>query len=107
MSLTARLCSIAGLIVMGLVGTVSAHAQTNKVDSSAAAPARPVVSGELPGTMGQARKELPHSIQGGFDLPNGWRITPAGKPIAVLNDLVLNMVVSKDGKIVVASHSGC
>ena len=55
---------------------------------------------------GQPTKQNPHPIPGGFDLPNGWRITPAGKPIATLGDMVLNMVVSPDGRIVVASHSG-
>ena len=59
-----------------------------------------------PRPIGQPTKQLPQFIHNGFDLPNGWRITPAGKPIAELNDLVLNMVVSKDGKIVVATHSG-
>jgi YVTN family beta-propeller protein len=59
-----------------------------------------------PRVIGQPTKQLPHAIQSGFDLPNGWRITPAGKPIAELNDLVLNMVVSRDGRIVVATHSG-
>ena len=43
---------------------------------------------------------------GGFDLPNGWRITPAGKAIATIEDLVLNLVGSPDGRIVIASHSG-
>ena len=56
--------------------------------------------------IGQPTKQLPHVLQQGSDLPNGWRITPAGKPVAELNDLVLNMVVSKDGRIVVATHSG-
>jgi YVTN family beta-propeller protein len=55
---------------------------------------------------GQPTKQNPHPIPGGFDLPNGWRITPAGKPIATLGDMVLNMVVSPDGRIVVANHSG-
>jgi YVTN family beta-propeller protein len=113
MSLTAKICRIAGLIAMGFAGSMSGQAQSNEnlkppslasaVDLSAAAAARP---GGAPGPVGQARKQLPHSIQGGFDLPNGWRITPAGKPIAVLNDLVLNMVVSEDGRIMVANHSG-
>ena len=116
MCLAPKLWRIAGLIAVGLVGSMSAHGQANEnfkppvhasaVNLSAAAPARPVALGDSPGSIGPARKQLPHSIQDGFDLPNGWRITPAGKPIAVLNDLVLNMVVSKDGKIVVASHSG-
>jgi YVTN family beta-propeller protein len=39
-------------------------------------------------------------------LPNGWRVTPAGKTIASMGDLVLNLSVSPDGKIIVANHSG-
>ncbi len=57
-------------------------------------------------TVGQATQQLPHTIAEQSDLPNGWRITPAGKPIAEVNDLVLDMTVSKDGKVVIASHSG-
>jgi YVTN family beta-propeller protein len=61
---------------------------------------------KTPRTIGQPTKELPKYIAGGFDLPNGWRITPAGKAIATIEDLVLNLVGSPDGRIVVASHSG-
>src|SRR5215469_3828193 len=57
-------------------------------------------------TIGEATTQNPKYIEGGFDLPNGWRITPAGKPIATIEDWVLNAVVSPDGKIVVATHSG-
>src|SRR5580692_6759014 len=57
-------------------------------------------------TIGQPTKQLPKYIPGGFDLPNGWRITPAGKAIATIEDLVLNLVSSPDGRIVIASHSG-
>ncbi len=57
-------------------------------------------------TIGDATQQPPKYIPGGFDLPNGWRITPAGKAIATIEDLVLNSVVSPDGKIVVATHSG-
>src|SRR6201996_9309290 len=56
--------------------------------------------------IGEPTKELPKYIPGGFDLPNGWRITPAGKAIATIEDLVLNLVVSPDNRIVIASHSG-
>ena len=57
-------------------------------------------------TIGEPTQQTPKYIQGGFDLPNGWRITPAGKAIATIEDLVLNAVTSPDGKIVVATHSG-
>jgi YVTN family beta-propeller protein len=61
-----------------------------------------------PGTrsIGDATRQTPQYIPGGFNLPNGWRITPAGKSIATIEDLVLNTVTSPDGKIMVASHSG-
>ena len=57
-------------------------------------------------TIGEATTQNPKYIEGGFDLPNGWRITPAGKPIATIEDWVLNAVASPDGKTVVATHSG-
>src|SRR5215469_16787678 len=49
---------------------------------------------------------LPQSIPGGFDLPNGWRITPAGKPIADTEDMVLKMTAAPDGRAVIATHAG-
>jgi YVTN family beta-propeller protein len=49
---------------------------------------------------------LPRDFQGGADLPNGWRITPAGKPIATMGDMVTNLVASPDGRVVVAVNSG-
>jgi YVTN family beta-propeller protein len=72
-------------------------AQDNGAKSSTQAPVR---------TIGKATSERPHSIPGGFNLPNGWRITPAGKAIDTLEDMTLKMVTSPDGRIVVASHSG-
>jgi YVTN family beta-propeller protein len=60
-----------------------------------------------PRAIGEATKALPGPTPGGgFDLPNGWRITPAGQRIADLNDLVLKMVPSPDGRVIVAGHSG-
>src|SRR5215472_6199278 len=49
---------------------------------------------------------LPQPIAGGFDLPNGWRITPAGKPIAETEDMALKMTLAPDGRAVIATHSG-
>ncbi|HLJ88917.1 MAG TPA: bifunctional YncE family protein/alkaline phosphatase family protein [Candidatus Angelobacter sp.] len=49
---------------------------------------------------------LPRPIPGGFALPNGWRITPAGKPIAETEDMVLKMTTAPDGKAVIATHAG-
>ena len=93
-----RICRSAALAVLAFTTSIGAVAQ-----EPAPVPAK---SAAAPRVIGQPTKQLPQTIQGGFDLPNGWRITPAGKPIAELNDLVLNMLVSKDGKIVVATHSG-
>jgi YVTN family beta-propeller protein len=62
---------------------------------------------QVPGrTIGNATQQNPQYIPGGFDLPNGWRITPAGKAIATIEDMVLNTVISPDGKVIVATHSG-
>lgn len=49
--------------------------------------------------------QAPHPIPGGFSLPNGWRITPAGKAIHT-EDLILNLTESKDQKVIVAQHGG-
>ncbi|HZZ33187.1 MAG TPA: alkaline phosphatase family protein [Phenylobacterium sp.] len=60
-----------------------------------------------PRPIGEATTQLPGPTPGGgFDLPNGWRITPAGKAVADLGDLVLKMVVSPDGKVIIAGHGG-
>jgi YVTN family beta-propeller protein len=56
--------------------------------------------------IGEATQQKPKHIESGFDLPNGWRITPAGTAIATTGDLVLNAVLSPDGKVIVATHSG-
>ncbi|MEZ5401306.1 MAG: bifunctional YncE family protein/alkaline phosphatase family protein [Bryobacteraceae bacterium] len=47
----------------------------------------------------------PQPVEGGYFLPNGWRITPAGKPIPT-EDMVLNVVAAPDGKAVIATHGG-
>jgi YVTN family beta-propeller protein len=61
-----------------------------------------------PRKIGEATMALPGPMAGGggVDLPNGWRITPAGKAIAEMGDLVLKMVPSPDGKVIVAGHGG-
>ncbi|HEX5264742.1 MAG TPA: DUF5074 domain-containing protein, partial [Phenylobacterium sp.] len=60
-----------------------------------------------PRKIGEATTANPGPLPGGgFDLPNGWRITPAGKQVADLNDLILKMVPSPDGKVIIAGHSG-
>ena len=110
-SSTAKLYHVAGQIALAFAVVISIHSQSaENIKPSVPVPATssstPAAHSDSLRTIGQPTKQLPQNIEGGFDLPNGWRITPAGRPIAVLNDLVLNMVASKDGRIVVASHSG-
>ena len=64
------------------------------------------VKAEAPHVIGQATQTRPGPVPGGFDLPNGWRITPAGQVAADLNDLVLKLLPSPDGRVIVAVHSG-
>ena len=59
-----------------------------------------------PGVVGAATNVRPKPIPGGFALPNGWRITPAGPAVADLNDLVLKLTPSPDGRVIAAVHSG-
>ncbi len=49
--------------------------------------------------------QAPHPVPGGYSLPNGWTITPVGKAIHT-EDLILNLVASKDERVVVAQHGG-
>jgi YVTN family beta-propeller protein len=55
--------------------------------------------------LGTLLAQAPHPIPGGYALPNGWRITPAGKAIPT-EDLILNITGSPDGKVVIAQHNG-
>jgi YVTN family beta-propeller protein len=50
-------------------------------------------------------QDTAHPQQGGYALPNGWRIAPIGKSIPT-EDLVLNTVTAPDGRAVVALHGG-
>jgi YVTN family beta-propeller protein len=56
--------------------------------------------------IGPASQARPQAIPGGFDLPNGWRITPAAKNLGSTGDLVMKMVAAPDGRAVVAVNSG-
>jgi YVTN family beta-propeller protein len=47
----------------------------------------------------------PQPVEGGFYLPNGWRITPVGRPIPT-EDMVLSLSTAPDGKAVIATHGG-
>jgi YVTN family beta-propeller protein len=49
--------------------------------------------------------QTPQPIEGGYALPNGWRLTPVGRH-AVLPDYVLNVTPSPDGKSIVALNCG-
>lgn len=55
--------------------------------------------------LAQSNPKTPQPVPGGYFLPNGWRITPLGKPIPT-EDLLLNLQPSPDGKVVVALHGG-
>ena len=66
--------------------------------------APPAASGS--GVNSEPLNRLPKRLPHGADLPNGWRVTPAGKAFATLGDLVSNLTVSPDGKIMVAMTSG-
>ena len=50
-------------------------------------------------------QQLPHAVAGGYELPNGWRLTPLGRAIPT-EDMVLNVSVAPDRKSVVALHAG-
>lgn len=96
-------CSVAvSVLIFGVVSAAQSQAPSSAgTQTGSTGKAQPPLR-----VIGQATRQTPKYIPGGFDLPNGWRITPAGKPIATVGDWVLNAVTSTDGKIVVASHSG-
>ncbi len=50
-------------------------------------------------------QQIPHAIPGGYELPNGWRLTPLGRAVPT-EDMVLNVSVAPDRRAVVALHSG-
>ncbi|MGI4789337.1 MAG: bifunctional YncE family protein/alkaline phosphatase family protein [Janthinobacterium lividum] len=50
--------------------------------------------------------DRPDSKGTGTRLPNGWHITPAGKPIALPGDLPLKMIWSRDGKYLLVNTGG-
>src|SRR5262245_7574816 len=49
--------------------------------------------------------QTPKRNPNGSDLPNGWKITPAGKNVTTA-DYILNVTNTPDGRNVVALHSG-
>jgi YVTN family beta-propeller protein len=90
------------ILILGSLPIAFAQATSTAESRSSSVPASPTAVRAI----GEATQQNPKYISGGFDLPNGWRITPAGKAIATIPDWVLNAVTSPDGKIVVATHSG-
>ncbi len=63
----------------------------------------------IPGMLHAQNKpgsvELPGKYQNYTLLPNGWRLTPAGKQVPV-GELPLNMVVTKNNRYAITSNSG-
>jgi YVTN family beta-propeller protein len=57
------------------------------------------------GAIGQEKPSVPGPSETGFLLPNGWRLTPAGKHL-VTTDLPLNIIPLKDGKHALIATSG-
>jgi YVTN family beta-propeller protein len=49
--------------------------------------------------------DFPGPMENGYQLPNGWRITPVGKSIETM-DYVLNLQPSPDGRVVVGVNGG-
>src|SRR5262249_24035509 len=52
-----------------------------------------------------ASQQIPHAISGGYELPNGWRLTPLGRAIPT-EDMVLNVSMAPDRKAAIALHAG-
>ena len=53
----------------------------------------------------EAPPAFPGPIEGGYLLPNGWRVTPVGQQV-LLTDLPLNILTSADGKYAFVATSG-
>jgi YVTN family beta-propeller protein len=49
--------------------------------------------------------DRPHKTPDGYALPNGWSITPLGKPV-ITGDMVLNVSLAPDGRAAIAMNSG-
>src|SRR5687768_2295526 len=77
----ARICLVAGLIALCL-------------SSDAVCAEEPAAKPVFPGPTTE-----------GFLLPNGWKLTPAGRQVP-LTDLPLNIVTSADGKHAFVATSG-
>ena len=49
--------------------------------------------------------QAPGPLPNGYSLPNGWRISPAGKALQT-EDFLLNLSLAPDGKALVGTHGG-
>ena len=104
--------SVVAILYLLSFGASSATGQESEAQpQSQSAPVGPESTQASPNeaqhrSIGEPTTQLPKHIPGGFDLPNGWRITPAGRTVDILGDLTLDASTSPDGRIVVASHSG-
>ncbi|MBZ2177070.1 MAG: hypothetical protein K7J47_05115 [Acidobacteria bacterium] len=49
--------------------------------------------------------QRPGPMPGGYNLPNGWRITPVG-PAVPTEDMTLQLMPSPDGKVIIGLHAG-
>jgi YVTN family beta-propeller protein len=59
-----------------------------------------------PREIGRPTQERPHAVPGGFDLPSGWRITPAAPAVAKTGDWVVKLTTAPDGRAVIALNAG-
>ncbi len=50
-------------------------------------------------------QDIPRNTPNGFVLPNGWRLSPAGKTLPA-SDMVLNLLPAPDGKALIGIESG-
>src|SRR5262245_10044608 len=60
----------------------------------------------LPVLPQESQPAIPRATKEGYDLPNGWRITPAAKSTIATEDMVLKVVPAPDGRAIMALHSG-
>jgi len=87
-----------------LAATVLIAACMQGVSMAQSAPASSASVNAHP--LGEQTNRLPRRFSDGADLPNGWRITPAGKAFATVGDLITNLTVSPDGKVLISVNSG-
>ncbi|MBI5095095.1 MAG: bifunctional YncE family protein/alkaline phosphatase family protein [Candidatus Hydrogenedentes bacterium] len=56
-------------------------------------------------SLGAGAAEPPGAIEGGYNLPNGWRITPVGAVVPT-EDLPLNIIPTPDGRAMISVQGG-